>query len=59
MERYPTPSLKLKYLMNSFMIVNDSFSLFSSKKEGQAASADDMLVIFPYIVAKSKINRLT
>jgi len=35
------------------MIVNNSFSLFSSPKEGQVACADDMLLIFPYIVVKA------
>lgn len=40
------------------MIVNNSFSLFSSPKEGQVACADDMLLIFPYIVVKARINRL-
>ena len=58
MEKYPTPRQKLKYLLNSFMIVNNSFSLFTSSKENLAASADDMLSIFPYIVVKAKINRL-
>ena len=43
MEKYTTPSQKLKYLLNSFMIVNNSFSLFTSDKEGEAASADDIL----------------
>ena len=57
-EKYPTPSLKLRYLMNSVMIVNNTFSLFSSAKEGQVASADDMLLIFPYIVMKANINGL-
>lgn len=40
------------------MIVNNSFSLFSSPKEGQVACADDMLLIFPYIVVKAKIHKL-
>ena len=32
-EKFPNPSIKLKYLLSSFMIVNNSFSLFSSPKE--------------------------
>jgi len=58
LEKFPTPSLKLKFLLSSFMIVNNSFSLFASPKEGQVACADDMLLIFPYIVVKAQINRL-
>ena len=57
-EKFATPSLKLKFLLSSFMIVNNSFSLFSSSKEGQVAWADDMLLIFPYIVVKAEIRRL-
>lgn len=34
LEKFPTPSLKLKFLLSSFMIVNNSFSLFASPKEG-------------------------
>ena len=56
--KYRTPSLKLKYLMNSFMIANNAFSLFSSVKENQAASADDILLIFPYLVVKADVERL-
>jgi hypothetical protein len=57
-DKYPTPRLKLKYLLNSIKIVNNSFSLFTSSKGDVAASADDMLSIFPYIVLKAKIPRL-
>ncbi len=57
-EKFATPSLKLKFLLSSFMIVNNSFSLFSSAKEGQVACADDMPLIFPYIVVKAGIDRL-
>ena len=56
--KYRTPSLKLKYLLNSFMIANNAFSLFGSIKEGQAASADDILLIFPYLVVKAEVDRL-
>jgi hypothetical protein len=40
------------------MIANNAFSLFSSVKEGQAASADDILLIFPYLVVKAEVDRL-
>ena len=40
------------------MIVNNSFSLFTSHKEGTVAAADDMLLIFPYIVVKAQIKNL-
>lgn len=40
------------------MIVNNIFSLFQSTKDDMAASADDMLTIFPYIVLKAKIKGL-
>jgi hypothetical protein len=42
-EKYPTPSHKLRYLMNSVTYINNTFNLFSSSKEGQVAAADDML----------------
>ena len=32
--------------------------MFTSDKEGEAASADDILQIFPYIVLKAEIKRL-
>ena len=57
-EKYSTPSMKIRYLMSSLMIVNNIFSLFQDSKDDCAASADDMLTIFPYIVLKAKINRL-
>ena len=40
------------------MIANNAFSLFSSVKENQAASADDILLIFPYLVVKADVERL-
>ena len=57
-EIFRTPRVKLRCLLRSFMIVNNSFSLFSNQKEGQAATADDMLIIFPYIVVKANIHCL-
>lgn len=51
--KFKTPSLKLKYLLNAWMIMNNSFSLFGSIKDNQAASAEDVLKILPYIVVKS------
>ena len=48
----------MKYLLNSFMIANNCFSLFTSSKENQAASADDILLIFPYLIAKADIDKL-
>lgn len=57
-EKFSAPSMKLRYLMSSLMIVNNIFSLFQNTKDDMAASADDMLTIFPYIVLKAKINRL-
>ena len=32
------------------MILNQSFSLFSSEKENEQAAADDLLAIFPYLL---------
>jgi len=55
-EKFSTPSLKLRHLLASFMIVNNNFTLFG--KDESAASADDMLLIFPYIVLKAKISHL-
>ena len=40
------------------MFVNNNFSLFSSGKEDAAATTDELLLIFPYIVLKAKITRL-
>mmetsp|Transcript_8484 Transcript_8484/g.12987 ORF Transcript_8484/g.12987 Transcript_8484/m.12987 type:complete len:110 (+) Transcript_8484:3965-4294(+) len=33
-EKYITPSNKLKYLINSLMLINNTFSLFTSDKDG-------------------------
>jgi hypothetical protein len=56
--KFSTPSQKLKFLHSSFMIVNNSFSLFSKSEDDNAACADDILTIFPYIVLKAKISKL-
>ena len=58
METFRTPRMKLRCLLRCFMIVTNSFSLFSNDKEDQAATADDMLIIFPYIVVKANIGCL-
>jgi hypothetical protein len=42
----------------SLMIVNNIFSLFQNDGDDMAASADDILTIFPYIVLKAKIPKL-
>ena len=39
-------------------MVNSIFSLFTSDKEGLAASADDLLTVLPYIIVKSGIKQL-
>ena len=57
-EKFSTPSLKLRYLLSSIMIVNNNFNLFSDPNGDKVASADDLLLIFPYIVLKAKIGRL-
>lgn len=56
--KFKTPSLKLKYLLNGWMITNNSFSLFGSVKDNQAASAEDILKILPYIIVKSQADTL-
>ena len=40
------------------MIMNNSFSLFTSHKEGVTAAADDILLIFPYIIVKAQVKNL-
>ena len=39
-------------------MIDSTFSLFSTEDGVNNACADDMLQIFPYIVLKSKIERL-
>ena len=56
--KFKTPSLKLKYLLNGWMITNNSFSLFGSIKDNQAASAEDILKILPFIIVKSQADTL-
>jgi hypothetical protein len=58
MAKYKTPGSKQKYLDNSFMIANNNFTLFSSGIQNNAACADDLLQIFPYILVKSEIDRV-
>jgi hypothetical protein len=58
MDSMVTTGSKLRCLLNSFIIVNNAFSLFGGTKEGMAASADDLLGIFPYIVLKSEMYNL-
>jgi hypothetical protein len=49
-----TISQKLRYLLSALILVNNSFSLFGDVKENMAATADDLLSIFPYILLKSR-----
>jgi len=56
-ERQMTPRAKQHCITSCFKMINQSFSLFTSDKL-EEANADDMVDIFPYIVLKSKIERL-
>jgi hypothetical protein len=49
-----TPSKKMRYLMQCFMMVNNNFTLFSSGKD-EAATTDDLLTIMPYIILQARI----
>jgi len=57
-DKQTTPRSKLQYLLNSIVVFNQSFSLFTSAGENQEACADDLVRIFPYLLLKAKINRL-
>jgi hypothetical protein len=57
-ERSCTPSSKLSSIFSSFKLINSTFSLFTTEEGTGSANADDMLQIFPYVVLKSKIERL-
>ena len=57
-DKQTTPRSKLQYLLNSIVVFNQSFSLFTSVSENQEACADDLVRIFPYLLLKAKINRL-
>lgn len=57
-DKQTTPRSKLQYLLNSIVVFNQSFSLFTSASENNEACADDLVVIFPYLLLKAKINRL-
>jgi len=35
-----------------------TFSLFTSAKEGNSASADDLVLLMPYIILKAKLPGL-
>ena len=58
LEQSLTPKTKLNCIFSSFKLVDSTFSLFSSDESNASACADDMLQIFPYIIMKSKIERL-
>ena len=56
-DKYKTPSLKMKQLSNFYYIFNIAFNL-TSTKEGQVAVTDDVLTFFPYLIVMAKISRL-
>ena len=56
-DKQTTPRAKLQYLLNSIVVFNQSFTLFTSVGENEAC-ADDLVRIFPYLLLKAKINRL-
>ena len=58
LDRAFTPKTKLNCIYSSLMLINSTFSLFSSEEGVNSACADDILQIFPYIVLKSKIERI-
>jgi hypothetical protein len=53
-----TPKTKLNCIFSAFKLIDSTFALFSSDESNSSACADDMLQIFPYIIMKSKIERL-
>ena len=53
-----TPKTKINAIFSSFSLINSTFTLFGSESGNSSATADDMLQIFPYILLKSKIERL-
>ena len=57
-ERSYSPKQKLNAIYSCFKLIDSTFSLFSTEEGVNSACADDMLQIFPYIVLKSKVERL-
>lgn len=57
-ERCLSPKTKLGCIYSCFKLLDSTFSLFTTEEGVNAACADDILNIFPYIVLKSNIDRL-
>ena len=48
----------MEHLKTSLSIVTDLFSLLDDNPNDKEASADDILLIFPYIVLKADVYRI-
>ena len=57
-DRAITPKTKQNCVFSCFKLIDSTFSLFSTEEGVQAACADDMLNLFPWIILKAKIERL-
>ena len=57
-DRCLSPKTKLNCIYSCFKLLDSTFSLFTTEEGVNAACADDILNIFPYIVLKAKIERL-
>lgn len=58
LDKLGTPKRKLHVLVNSWKLIQVTFSLFTSAKEGNSASADDLVLLMPYIILKAKLPGL-
>ena len=57
-ERCLSPKTKMNCIYSCFKLLDSTFSLFTTEDGINAACADDILNIFPYIILRSKIERL-
>lgn len=57
-DRCLSPKTKLACIYSCFKLLDSTFSLFTTEDGVNAACADDILNIFPYVVLKARIKRL-
>lgn len=57
-DRCLSPKTKLNCIYSCFKLLDSTFSLFTTEEGVNAACADDILNIFPYVVLKARVKRL-
>ena len=58
LDRCLSPKTKLNCIFSCLKLISSVFSYFTSEDGINAAAADDILTMFPFIVLKAKIDRL-